>query len=171
MRGGASLKMKQEKVNKILDDIVHLNNQITGLEMLIKGKKEKVKEYFASTGKEQIKHPDVTAFVTTRTKVDYDISSIKKTLDKAIYRKFIKRTYRLNIKKFKQICSMMNIDYRKFAKAIVISEQIDEEALDKLYENGEITLKDLSGCYDAQVSKSVSFRFPNSKQTTFNVTE
>lgn len=163
------MSKQKENINQILDDIVHLNNQLNGLELLIKSKKQKVREYFEDSGESTIKNPEVSAFVTTRTNITYDIQAIKEKLDKDLYKQFVDRTHSLDLKAFKRICLVMNIDYKKFRKAIKVSETVNEEKLNKLYDIGEITLKDLDGCYDAKVSKSVSFRFFKSKEAAFDV--
>ena len=152
-------KSTNSKVEKALSEIVYLRNQIEGLQLLLNGKKEVIKQYFEKSGTSNIKTNDVTAFVQTRTKVDYDINKIKQKLEKDLYKLFIKCQYTLRYKEFIKVCRLNNIDAKLFRNAIIKTESVDEAKLEQLYEQNEISIKDLEGCYDAKVSKTVSFRF------------
>lgn len=164
-------KSANNKVEKALSEIVYLRNQIEGLQLLLNGKKEIVKQYFEKSGTSNIKTDEVTAFVQTRTKVKYDVDKIKQKLDKDLYHLFLTREYKLRYKEFIKVCKLNGIDLKLFRNAIVKVESVDEEKLDQLYEQNEITIKDLEGCYDAQVSKTVSFRFYNEGKASIPVSK
>lgn len=162
-------KQRKQTIDSILDEIVSLNNQIVGLEVLIKNRKQKVKEYFSETGESKIKHNDVQAYVTTKTFVTYDISALKQKLDKSLYSQFIDKEYTINVKEFKKVLARLNLKFSLFKDAILVKESVNEAKLNSLYDNSIISIKDLEGCYDANASKIVNFRFYKQKDPVLNV--
>ena len=47
---------------------------------------------------------------------------------------------------------------------IFVDKQVNKQALSKLYEQKKISIKDLEGCYDVDVTKSVALRLKNAKR-------
>ena len=72
-----------------MDEIVSLQNQITGLQMLLDQKKSVMAKYFDKTGNRSVSNDDCTVFVQERTTINYDVEKIRNRLSKDKCEKFI----------------------------------------------------------------------------------
>ena len=74
--------MAKISLDKTMQDIVSLNNQIAGLKMLLQHKKDQMAKYFTVTGQKSIANEECTVYVQERTKIEYDVDAILKSLGK-----------------------------------------------------------------------------------------
>ena len=72
--------MSKINLNQLMDDIVHINNQLTGLNLLLKNKKHILSKYFVASGNCRLDGDEVTAYEQTRTTIEYDVPKIIATL-------------------------------------------------------------------------------------------
>ena len=64
-------KQKTATIDDLLQDCVSLNNQIAGLQLLLKQKKDKITEFMKASGETKLKSEGITCYVQERTKVNY----------------------------------------------------------------------------------------------------
>lgn len=145
-------------IDKIMSDIVSLQNQITGLQMLLDQKKNIMAKYFDKTGNRSVSNDDCTVFVQERTTINYDVEKIRNRLTKDKCEKFIESERYVdseNWKTFVRLMKKYNVPPIEMFKSMKTRRVVDQKKLSRMYENGEIELKELKGCYEASVKKSV----------------
>ena len=72
--------MAKISVDKIMDDIVHVQNQIDGLTMLLNQRKATMAQYFDKSGERSCSNDECTVYVQERTNINYDIQALKASL-------------------------------------------------------------------------------------------
>lgn len=145
-------------IDKTMSDIVSLQNQITGLQMLLDQKKNIMAKYFDKTGNRSVSNDDCTVFVQERTTINYDVEKIRNRLSKDKCEKFIESERYVdseNWKTFVRLMKKYNVPPIEMFKSMKTRRVVDQKKLSRMYENGEIELKELKGCYEASVKKSV----------------
>lgn len=158
--------MAKIDLNKLMEDIVSINNQVQGLNMLLANKKHILAKYFQKTGNRSIRSENVTCYQQDRTKITYDIPSIKRTLPKDKYKLFINdKHYVIDWDGFVRMCKAHNISPKELRPFISVESEVDQEKLKKLYDKKVIGIEDLEGCYDATVTSSVALKFNNVDKT------
>lgn len=153
-------KQKQMSIDELLQDCVSLNNQIAGLQLLLKQKKDKITEFMKVSGDRQLKSDGVTCYVQERTKVTYNAKKMRDELPKELYKQFIRRDAKIyDPQQFFKDMSASGIPSATFKNSVDFNYIVDEQALSKAYDKGTVTLQDLEGYYDAETTKTVAFRF------------
>lgn len=145
-------------IDKTMSDIVSLQNQITGLQMLLDQKKNIMAKYFDKTGNRSVSNDDCTVFVQERTTINYDVEKIRNRLSKDKCEKFIESERYVDSENWKTFVKLMkkyNVPPIEMFKLMKTRRVVDQKKLSRMYENGEIELKELKGCYEASVKKSV----------------
>lgn len=156
---------KKVNVDKVMDDIVYIQNQIDGLNMLLVQKKQTMAKYFEASGEKSISNDDCTVYVQERTTVDYDVDAIMDAVPKDLTDQFINKSY--EIRDWKQFVAFMKkhgISGKDLKPYISVFREVDKHALSKLYEQKKISINDLEGCYDVHVTKSVALRLKDAKR-------
>ena len=154
--------MAKISLDKTMQDIVSLNNQIAGLKMLLQHKKDQMAKYFTATGQKSIANDECTVYVQERTKIEYDVDAILESLGKDDAKRFVDWTYTIpDFKRFALFLKSKGITPRDVRPFLSVTKEVNQDKLTKLYEKGEITLEDLDGCYTASVTKSVALRMKN----------
>lgn len=154
--------MKKVNIDKTMDDIVNISNQISGLKMLLNNKKGLLAKYFEKSGERSLSNEDCTVFVQERTSIKYDVEKIIKKLGKQKSSTFIEKQYLVqDWDKFVYLMKQHGITPDVLRAYIRVDKKVDEKNLSKLYERGVVSLTDLEGCYDATISKSVALRMKN----------
>lgn len=149
-------------VDDLMDDIIHITNQIAGLNMLLKEKKKQMSTYFTKSGKRSLSNDEATVYRQERTNIEYDVDAICNTLPKDIYKQFIEYNYSIrDWNAFTAFVKKLGITAAKLRPFITVKRTVNQAKLSKLYERGIITLADLEGCYTATVTTSVSLRMKN----------
>lgn len=88
------------------------------------------------------------------TKIVFIVEKLKERLDKALCKKVIKKRYEIvNMEGLKKYLKSCGVDPKKFKKYILVTEYVDYDMMEQLYEFGEIDIKGLKGCYDIKESK------------------
>lgn len=158
--------MAKIDLNKLMEDIVSINNQVQGLNMLLTNKKHILAKYFQKSGNRSIRSDNVTCYQQDRTKITYDIPAIKRSLPKDKYKLFINdKHYVMDWDGFVRMCKAHNISPNDLRPFISVESEVDQEKLKKLYDKKVIGIEDLEGCYDATVTSSVALKFNNVDRT------
>ena len=156
---------KKVSIDKLMDDIVFIQNQIDGLGLLLVQKKQLMAKYFDATGKKSVSNDDCTVYVQERTTVNYDVEAILESIPKELTEKFVDKSY--TVRDWKQFVAFMKkhgVSGKDLKPYIFVDKQVNKQALSKLYEQKKISIKDIEGCYDVDVTKSVALRLKNAKR-------
>lgn len=154
--------MPKINLQDLMDDIVHINNQLQGLNLLLKNKKQMLSKYFQQSGNRRVDGDEVTAYEQTRTKIEYDIPAILNKLPKSITSLFIHKKYLISDwDGFVSLCKSHGIKPSELRSYITVQQEVDQAKLNLLYDKGKVSLKDLEGCYEATVTKSIALKFHN----------
>ena len=157
--------MAKISVDQVMDDIVHVQNQINGLTMLLNQKKATMAKYFDKSGERSASNDECTVYVQERTNIDYDIDALKQTLPRDQYDSFVVTEH--SIDDWKGFCRLLkkhgltSQDVRPF---ISIVRKVDQQKLNQMYEHGVITIQDLHGCYTATVNMSIFLKLKNTER-------
>lgn len=157
---------KKVSIDKTMQDIVHIKNQIDGLTMLLNNKKSLMAKYFEKSGTRTAENDDCTVYVAERTKVNYDIEAILEKLPKDKTSQFVVNTRTIsNWPYFVKLMKRNGVTMAQLRPCITTKREVDQKALDKLYEKGKLELRDLEGCYDATVSKSIVLKMKDTERS------
>ena len=149
-------------VDQVMDDIVHVQNQINGLTMLLNQKKATMAKYFDKSGERSASNDECTVYVQERTNIDYDIDALKQTLPRDQYDSFVVTEH--SIDDWKGFCRLLKkhgLTSQEVRPFISIVRKVDQQKLNQMYEHGAITIQDLHGCYTATVKKSIVLKLKN----------
>lgn len=149
-------------IDELMNDCVSIQNQINGLQLLLSNKKSILSKYFDKSGKKQVSNDECTVFVSEKAKVNYDIDKLKERLDSDTFNKIVDKKYTIvDFVQFKKLMKAHGISPDELRSCMQISKEVDEKELSKLYDSNEISIKDLDGCYEAKVTKSIVLRLKN----------
>ena len=157
--------MAKISVDQVMDDIVHVQNQINGLTMLLNQKKATMARYFDKSGERSASNDDCTVYVQERTNIDYDIDALKQTLPRDQYDSFVVTEH--SIDDWKGFCHLLKkhgLTSQEVRPFISIVRKVDQQKLNQMYEHGAITIQDLQGCYTANVKKSIVLKLKNTER-------
>ena len=157
--------MAKVSVDQVMDDIVHVQNQINGLTMLLNQKKATMAKYFDKSGERSASNDDCTVYVQERTNIDYDIDALKQTLPRDQYDSFVVTEH--SIDDWKGFCRLLKkhgLTSQEVRPFISIVRKVDQQKLNQMYEHGAITIQDLHGCYTATVKKSIVLKLKNTER-------
>ena len=152
-------------VDQVMDDIVHVQNQINGLTMLLNQKKATMAKYFDKSGERSASNDECTVYVQERTNIDYDIDALKQTLPRDQYDSFV--VTERSIDDWKGFCRLLKkhgLTSQEVRPFISIARKVDQQKLNQMYEHGAITIQDLHGCYTATVKKSIVLKLKNTER-------
>lgn len=157
--------MAKVSVDQVMDDIVHVQNQINGLTMLLNQKKATMAKYFDKSGERSASNDECTVYVQERTNIDYDIDALKQTLPRDQYDSFVVTEH--SIDDWKGFCRLLKkhgLTAQEVRPFISIVRKVDQQKLNQMYEHGAITIQDLHGCYTATVKKSIVLKLKNTER-------
>ena len=152
-------------VDQVMDDIVHVQNQINGLTMLLNQKKATMAKYFDKSGERSASNDECTVYVQERTNIDYDIDALKQTLPRDKNDSFV--ITEKSIDDWKGFCRLLKkhgLTSQEVRPFISIVRKVDQQKLNQMYEHGAITIQDLHGCYTATVKKSIVLKLKNTER-------
>ena len=156
--------MAKVSVDQVMNDIVHVQNQINGLTMLLNQKKATMAKYFDKSGERSASNDECTVYVQERTSIDYDIDALKQTLPRDQYDSFVVTEH--SIDDWKGFCRLLKkhgLTSQEVRPFISIVRKVDQQKLNQMYEHGAITIQDLHGCYTATVKKSIVLKLKNTE--------
>ena len=157
--------MAKISVDQVMNDIVHVQNQINGLTMLLNQKKATMAKYFDKSGERSASNDECTVYVQERTNIDYDIDALKQTLPRDQYDSFVVTEH--SIDDWKGFCRLLKkhgLTSQEVRPFISIVRKVDQQKLNQMYEHGAITIQDLHGCYTATVKKSIVLKLKNTER-------
>lgn len=154
--------MAKISIDKTMEDIVSIQNQINGLQMLLQAKKSIMSKFFEKTGKRRVDTDECIVFVKENTRIEYDVDAILKNVDEKLTKQFIKKDCKIvDWDGFVKFFKRLGADPKELRRFLSITRKVDEDVLKKLYESGELSIEDLDRCYDANVTKSIILKMKN----------
>ena len=152
---------KKISIDKLMQDVFYLNNQIKGLQMLLDQRKSVFKKYFQKTGHTSVSDDNVSVYTQERTKVEYNINKLKKEKPE-IAKKILSRKVEItDAKRLLALLKKYGASKQEVKACLNVFTEVDENKLNKLYENGTITVDDLSGYYTATSKLSIAVKVKN----------
>ena len=139
-------------------------NRYEALTVRIKDLEEKRNKLKQFIGKYVTKHGSqkvdgVNCYMQTRTKITYDVEQIKKRFGKQA-REFVSDRLIFDSVSFISICKANGIDKSLFinSNSCERKQEVDEKALSRLLDNGDISISDLQNCYTSEETSSLVIR-------------
>ena len=158
--------MSKIDVNKVIEECTTLQNQIDGLSILLKQRKNILAGYFETTGVKNASGEDSIAYVVERINTEYDVDKLQNKLPKEICEKFINKQYSVvDWVNFVKFMKEKGVSGQEIKKYFIVNTDVDEKKLSDLYEHGEIDVSDLEGCYTSTVTKSIAIRSKHKDKT------
>lgn len=119
--------------------------------------KQFIGKYVAKHGSQKV--DGVNCYMATRTKITYDVEQIKKRFGKQA-REFVNDRLVFDSVSFINVCKANGIDKSLFLNSKLCDRQqtVDEKALSRLLDTGDISLQMLQGCYTSEETSSLVIR-------------
>ena len=155
----------ENKVHNLILETIELEEQAGKLLIQIDENKKKIQKYFDENGIKQMEVPvsqtsktetKVVCKKTERVTLKYDVDKLKEKLDDEMFIEVTKRSY--SIKDINAMIKLMKdagVRAKDFKALIEAHVTADSQAIKRLYDAGEITMKTLKGTYQATISKSI----------------
>ena len=151
------------KTHNLILETLELEESAGQLLLKIDENKKKIQKYFDDNG---LKEMEVDIGGTSKTKVvckkseratiKYDVDKLKEKLDDEIFIEVTKRSYVIkDIDAMIKLMKDAGVRARDFKALIEAKITPDMQAIKRLYDAGEITMKDLEGTYKATISKAI----------------
>lgn len=151
--------MSKVNIDQVLDEVTSIQNQISGLNLLLSNKKQMLAHYFEKTGNRSVENEDCSCYVQERTNITYDMEALRKALSKPQLNSITDVKY--SIRDWKGFISELqkhDLSPKLFKPYISVDREVNPSKLNSVYEKGELSLSDISNCYTATVKKSVAIR-------------
>ena len=151
--------MGKKSIKSRLEVIQSLEVEKANLQAQIDGEKERVKAWMRKYNTEKIESDYCTVYTTHKVNITYKLDALKRKLTKGVIRRFVDREYRISdLRGFKAVCDKHDIPLSAFKDCLTCIEIINTAKLDKLYDDGVISMLDLAGCYDSEEKQTIGFR-------------
>ena len=155
--------LKDNELKSLVIETRCLEEQIGKLLLKVDENKEKLKEHFDATGEKEVRvelpgsnNVNIVCKKFERTNIKYDAEKLKKRVDNEIFLEITKRVYTIkDINKMIEMVRHAGVSARSFKELIDASVSIDNQAVKRLYDAGEISMKQLKGAFTATISKSI----------------
>lgn len=86
--------------------------------------------------------------------IEWDAERLEKRVEKSIAKQIIKKQYRISdMQGLVQYLRGCGVDPTIFKKFILVDKTVDEKAVDRLGDIGQLTAKQISGCYVVKSQK------------------
>lgn len=122
---------------------------------------EMMGEYFSKNGGSSAKFEDdgfaggqLVVKKVEKTSIEWDAEKLEKRVEKSIAKQVIKKQYRISdMQGLIQYLRSCGVDPTIFKKFILVDKTVDEKAVDRLGDTGQLTVKQISGCYVVKSQK------------------
>ena len=155
----------KNKTHNLILETLELEEQTGKLLLQIDENKKKIQQYFDENGIKQMEVPVsetsksktvVVCKKTERATVKYDVDKLKEKLDDEMFIEVTNRSYQIkDIDAMIKLMRDAGVRARDFKALIEAKITPDTQAIKRLYDAGEITMKQLKGTFKATISKSI----------------
>lgn len=154
---------------KSIEDIVceayEIKGQIGGLLLKLDELEKEIHNHFDKEGTKEIitdlndeGTKQLSCKKIERVLMTYDVDKLKKKLDDDVFIEATKRSYEISdINKMISLMKDAGVKAKDFKALIVAHITPDNQAIKRLYDAGEITMKQIEGAYTAKISKSIKY--------------
>lgn len=129
--------------------------------MLLEQRKSAFKKYFQKTGHSSVSDDNISIYTQERTKIDYDINKLKKEKPEIAKKILTKKVEITDAKALLALLKKYEVSKQETKACLNVFAEVDENKLNKLYENGTITVEDLAGYYTATSKLSIAVKVKN----------
>ena len=153
------------RTHNLILETLELEEQTGKLLLQIDENKKKIQQYFDENGIKQMEVPVsetsksktvVVCKKTERATVKYDVDKLKEKLDDEMFIEVTNRSYQIkDIDAMIKLMRDAGVRARDFKALIEAKITPDTQAIKRLYDAGEITMKQLKGTFKATISKSI----------------
>lgn len=151
----------KDKTHNLILDTLELEEEAGKLLIKIDENKKKIQKYFDENNLKEMEvsvseNTKVICKKSERANIKYDVDKLKQRLDDELFLEVTKRSY--TIKDINAMIKLMKdagVRAKDFKEQIEPHIVIDGPAIKRLYDAGEITMKQLKGAYTATISKSI----------------
>ena len=155
----------ENKTHNLILETLELEEQAGKLLLQIDENKKKIQQYFDENGIKQMEVPVsetskrktvVVCKKTERATVKYDVDKLREKLDDEMFIEVTNRSYQIkDIDAMIKLMRDAGVRARDFKALIEAKITPDTQAIKRLYDAGEITMKQLKGTFKATISKSI----------------
>lgn len=155
----------KNKVHNLIMETRELEEQAGTLLLKIDENKKFIQKYFDENNIKRMDVPIETSDDRTinlvckkneRATIKYDAELLKEKVDPEIFLEITNRTYTIpNIGAMISLVKDAGVQASRFKRLIDVKVTVDTQALKRLYDAGEINLKQLQGAYTATISKTI----------------
>lgn len=160
----------KNKTHNLILETLELEEETGKLLLKIDENKKAIQKYFDENNIKQMEVPitsteddknldsrkRVVCKKFERANIKYDVDKLKSKLDDELFLEVTKRTYYINdINKMINLVKDAGVQAKEFKALIEAKITPDTQAIKRLYDAGELTLKQLKGAYTATISKSI----------------
>lgn len=155
----------ENKTHNLILETLELEEQAGKLLLQIDENKKKIQNFFDENGVKQMEVPvsktskKITKVVCRkleRATIKYDVDKLKERLDDEVFIEVTKRSYLIkDIDAMIKLMKESGVRAKDFKALIEAKVTPDTQAIKRLYDAGEITMKQLKGTYKATISKSI----------------
>lgn len=145
------------QINKIIDEMQELKTAVEALN----GEYEKrrqilIKHFDKLLDQTSIETDKNIASMVKKLYVEYDAEKLEERLDKKLVKDIIKKMINItDYEDFVVLLKQHGIKPAEFKRFIEVKRIVDKARIKQLFNEGTLTLKDLNGCYTANVTKSI----------------
>ena len=155
----------KNKTHNLILETLELEEQAGKLLIQIDENKKKIQQYFDENGiKEMVvpvsetntKQTNVVCKRYERANVKYDVEKLKEKLDDDMFIEVTNRSYMIkDINSMISLLKEAGVRAKDFKALIETKIVANGQAIKRLYDVGEITMKQLKGTYTATISKTI----------------
>ena len=132
-RWTVQIMAKKVSIDKLMQDVFYLNNQIKGLQMLLDQRKSVFKKYFQKTGHTSVSDDNVSVYTQERTKVEYDINKLKKEKPEIAKKILTKKIEVTDANGLIALLKKYGVSKQEMKACLKPYAEVDEAKLTKLY--------------------------------------
>lgn len=158
-------------IRQVVKEANEINKEISQLTNKLAAYKIKIQQYFDKKNEKKIsvevidtssikgKSLIVTATKVERVYINYFVDKLKERFSKEIYSKIIEKKYTIeNMDGLVKLLKEYEVPPKKFKQYISVEEKPNNAMIKQLYAIGEIEKGSLKGCFEANITKSISLK-------------
>lgn len=153
-------------VKRLIKDAFAIKQKIDSFSAMYSEKIAEIKEYFDANNirsmvaeSETENDIELEAKKSERIIIEYFPEKLKERLDKEIYNEVVIKRYNVNdMPGLIKLLKKHGVNPNDFKTFISTTEVVDKDAIQRLYESGDIGKNDLKGCFSAKVVKSIKIQ-------------
>lgn len=154
------------KINEVIltakhieSEIASLNERYTKLKATIQSffDKHDLNEYEIQS--DEIAGMKIVVKKTERVSITYDVEKLNEKLDGELFNEITTKLYTVQDPEFlKKIFKKAGATPQQFKQCINMITIVNKEKIKELFEVGEISLKSIEGCYNANIVKGITLK-------------